>query len=558
MNEAMQAVHASLRSAALQDVSAGLRWAAVLSGLGVLLLLYLVTAIFSKELNPWKLVEGADGQASTSKFQWFLWIIVILFSYTALWVLRAEQGDFLALRTAPAGLLTVLGFSAFTAVAAKGITSSYVRSGRVTKRDPAAAVPGADPAAGAGVAAGGSPPAESMAGGGILRDDSGRPELAKIQMVGFTILTIGIFLAAVIHQIVSNAARATLPDIDTFLVVLMGISQAGYLGKKLVTVNAPTLSSGLRQNIPAARSWSLIGLAVAVLIIVVVVVGAIFGRKGLEHTTTNGHWGGLLAFAFLCSLISFAVLEIGKRLLPVRQLVQERYFLQWWATRARAAVVPLEESWTELMEALDIQSSASSIFGLPIQLLAAQVSNVADVALTEPSLHPLLYYTLTRSADDVRKLREGSGPHGDASSGEPSPGASGSDPAKTSGTGDDQELLDKTAAEWNKWKQSQKPGPPADDLSLLRPPADSDDSGSFQAAQRARASIDSLQLAVGERWRRSVQATSVLVAGLAGLLIQLAQPSENRWLYIMAATLIGGPLAWTIRDLSAAIERWRR
>ena len=59
-------------------------------------------------------MEGADGSASTSKFQWFLWLIVILFAYTALWVLRAEQGNFSALSEGPVNLLTVLGFSTGT------------------------------------------------------------------------------------------------------------------------------------------------------------------------------------------------------------------------------------------------------------------------------------------------------------------------------------------------------------------------------------------------------------------------------------------------------------
>jgi hypothetical protein len=103
MNEAVQTVSASIKISALPDVSAGSRWGAVLSALGLLLLLYLVTAISSQYRNPWKLVEGADGQASTSKFQWFLWVMAVLFAYTALWVLRAEQGDLLAVRTAPAG-----------------------------------------------------------------------------------------------------------------------------------------------------------------------------------------------------------------------------------------------------------------------------------------------------------------------------------------------------------------------------------------------------------------------------------------------------------------------
>jgi len=70
--------------------------------------------------------RGFDGLASTSKLQWFLWLIVILFGYTSLWVLRAEQGDYSALSNIPVNLLTVLGFSTATAAAAKGITSGYV------------------------------------------------------------------------------------------------------------------------------------------------------------------------------------------------------------------------------------------------------------------------------------------------------------------------------------------------------------------------------------------------------------------------------------------------
>jgi hypothetical protein len=63
--------------------------------------------------------------------------------------------------------------------------------------------------------------------------------LAKIQMLAFTTVAIGIFLATVIHQIVTNDIAAGLPDIDASLMVLMGISNGGYLGKKLVTFGTP-------------------------------------------------------------------------------------------------------------------------------------------------------------------------------------------------------------------------------------------------------------------------------------------------------------------------------
>lgn len=223
-------------------VSPGWKWLAVLIGLGVLALLYLMSAVFGS-WNPWKLVEGADGRASTSKFQWMLWIVVIVFAYTVLWVLRAKQGDYSAISQVPVNLLTVLGFSTGTAAAAKGITSGYAQTNRVAK----------PPAATQGAAAGTSQ-------GGILQDDTGMPELAKIQMVGFTLIAVGIFLATVIHQIASKQVTTTLPNLDSSLLVLMGISQGGYLGKKLVTFGTPTLYPPVPPQAVAGTSITLPGV----------------------------------------------------------------------------------------------------------------------------------------------------------------------------------------------------------------------------------------------------------------------------------------------------------
>jgi len=240
MNEAVQAVASTTTNATA--VSAGLKWGAVLSGLGLLVLLGLTIVIIAPRgtRNPWKLVEGADGSSSTSKFQWFLWLIVILFGYAALWVLRAEQGIFSALSEIPVNLLTVLGFSTATAAAAKGITSGYVQTGRVAKTTATQKAAGQTTAGRTAVAPAAAGQA-TISTGGILQDDTGVPELAKIQMVGFTLIAAGIFLITVIHQIVSNDVIAGLPNIDSSLMVLMGISQGGYLGKKLVTFGTPAL-----------------------------------------------------------------------------------------------------------------------------------------------------------------------------------------------------------------------------------------------------------------------------------------------------------------------------
>jgi hypothetical protein len=196
-------------------------WAIVI-GVAFLVLLYAVTAAITRHWRPAEIFQGFDGFGSTSKLQWFLWLMAILFAYAAIWTLRALQGNYSALSAIPVNLLTVLGFSTGTAAAAKGITSAFVQAGKVTKSGAAAS----------------APPANT---GGIFQDDGGSPELAKIQMMGFTIIAIGIFLATVVHQIAVGDVTAGLPNIDSSLMVLMGISQGGYLGKKLVTFGTPAL-----------------------------------------------------------------------------------------------------------------------------------------------------------------------------------------------------------------------------------------------------------------------------------------------------------------------------
>jgi hypothetical protein len=203
-------------------VSGGSKAVAILIGIAVLFALYGVTALITRHWRLKDLLNGFDGLGSTSKLQWFLWLIAILFGYAAIWVLRAEQGDYSTLTDIPVNLLTVLGFSTGTAAAAKGITAGYVQTGKVAKT---------------GIPANPTPATT----GGIFQDDSGGPELAKIQMIGFKIIAIGIFLATVIHQIVVGDVKHSLPNIDSSLMVLMGISQGGYLGKKLVTFGTPVL-----------------------------------------------------------------------------------------------------------------------------------------------------------------------------------------------------------------------------------------------------------------------------------------------------------------------------
>ena len=195
-------------------LSLGWKWAAVGIAAGFLVFLYIVVSLLAGNWNPLTLARGADGPLSTSKFQWLLWLAAVLFVYVALLVIRFKQGNYGAINNIPVNVLVVLGFSTTTAVAAKGITVAQVQNGQIDK---------------------------SQAAGGLFLGDQNYPDIAKTQMLAFTFVAIGVFIAAFVHQLNVQPPVTALPDIDASLLVLMGLSQGGYVGKKLVTTATAAL-----------------------------------------------------------------------------------------------------------------------------------------------------------------------------------------------------------------------------------------------------------------------------------------------------------------------------
>jgi len=190
-----------------------------LAGCAVLAAVYLICGI-QCGWNPWKLIEGFDGSTSTSKAQFFFWTLAGLFGYVAFFTAWLHQR-----LTHPAGsipdfppmaswLASAMGLSGATAITAKGITSGYVASGRLVK-----------------TIAGGSGGAK----GGLLVDDTGFPELVKIQLIAWTGIAIGVFLAKLAVQI-HQQDFAAFPEVDGTLLALLGIGQGTYVGKKLASV----------------------------------------------------------------------------------------------------------------------------------------------------------------------------------------------------------------------------------------------------------------------------------------------------------------------------------
>jgi hypothetical protein len=177
------------------------------------------------------LLFGTDGRLSTSKCQWFLWTLVIIGGYCAVVAARGLRGDLTADVGLPAALLTAMGFSTLTVATAKGITSTYTASFGLVK-SPTIDAGGTDP----------QPPTM-----GLLTDDGGDLDLSKVQLITWTIVAVGIWIALVLSTLgyiafadaaTFDPAKAALPDIGATLLVLTGLSQGGYLGKKLATLGS--------------------------------------------------------------------------------------------------------------------------------------------------------------------------------------------------------------------------------------------------------------------------------------------------------------------------------
>jgi hypothetical protein len=197
---------------------------AYLCGVGALAGAWLLYKLAAGDWEVWKFIDGTDRRLSTSKFQLFYWTGVVIFGYATIYAALAMQGDFNGFTDVPQNVLLALGMSSATSVVAKTVTISHIASRRLKK-----------------------PPNEQGRGlSDLVNDDSGWPDLFKVQMLTWTLLASAIFIAFIAHDlnliVRTHEKPSTLPDIDTALMILMGLGQGSYLGKKLVSTEMPTPS----------------------------------------------------------------------------------------------------------------------------------------------------------------------------------------------------------------------------------------------------------------------------------------------------------------------------
>jgi hypothetical protein len=85
-------------------------------------------------------------------------------------------------------------------------------------------------------------------------EENGRLELTRLQMFLWTIISLIIYiflLASALINEMDNVAALGLPNVDPTLVVLMGLSQTGYLGYKAAIPQREIYE--IKQDIPLAN-----------------------------------------------------------------------------------------------------------------------------------------------------------------------------------------------------------------------------------------------------------------------------------------------------------------
>ena len=160
------------------------------------------------------LVTGQDNRFSLSKLQAVVWFFAIFFGYVATYAVRVRYGNVAALGDLPENLVVLLAFSAGGALGAKWLTAYKVKAGALQKQ-----------------------PASGPVAKDFISDDQGYSAWNKLQLFYFTVLALAIYGVGLIRalQVAGADSPPILPNVDTTLVVLMGVSHGTYLGKKVVT-----------------------------------------------------------------------------------------------------------------------------------------------------------------------------------------------------------------------------------------------------------------------------------------------------------------------------------
>ncbi len=181
------------------------RWGSFGIAIGFLVVVLILT-VMVKSKDGINFFQSPDGAVSVSKVQVWMWTMTIIFSYVYLFLWQGPPDTF------PDSLWELMGISALSTGTAKYIS---VVTGKA--QQPAPVVQ------------------EKIAKQNWLvsmLSDDGQPSMMRLQMFGWTLVTVFLFLMY-LHK------NRGLWNVPQALVILMGISHAGYLADKGAAASKP-------------------------------------------------------------------------------------------------------------------------------------------------------------------------------------------------------------------------------------------------------------------------------------------------------------------------------
>ena len=165
------------------------------------------------------IIYNLDGYPGLAKFQFAVWTVVILPVFTWVYLVRLFSGVLVPVASLPVNILALLGISVVAVPVSDSISYQIYSRPDIRKGTPA-------------------PPPQPLS---TMLQEGGQLSLSRLQMFMWTFISVVIYLLVVYSifkrpETYSSVETLTLPDIDPALVVLMGLSQTGYIGAKTTLI----------------------------------------------------------------------------------------------------------------------------------------------------------------------------------------------------------------------------------------------------------------------------------------------------------------------------------
>jgi hypothetical protein len=236
-------------------------WLALLAFASSFTIIFIITLVVShfigtrKSSSPkdkyvakfWDIVRDDDWYPSLARFQFLVWTFIVAFALIGVYFIRIFNGVIEPPIIAPGNqfiipdnLIILMGISVTVPIASSQISKLKYKIN--APRDP--------------------PSNDSMPGFETMLEENNKPTLTRYQMFAWTWIGAIIYLMILFSYttgMLGNIRQLGVPDISPVFVFLMGISNVGYLGGKIVSTSNPIIFRVIPKKDKLSEHITIIG-----------------------------------------------------------------------------------------------------------------------------------------------------------------------------------------------------------------------------------------------------------------------------------------------------------